>query len=164
MYPAALRWIETLPWRWALGGVGLCIAWILVVMAAGLILTEASPAALFGRALAPFAAIGFAWGWLERRKWRRAVDCHRVLQRLDAEFPFVQAGKGAVAGLAFGASISVVDVITGPAQGIVHHLAIPNSASGLGAVAGLGIGIVARANLRRRLRPEPVVEPTDAAR
>jgi hypothetical protein len=154
MTDAVHRWIETLPRRWAIGGVAVGLAWIVV----GVALVWSKPtiggsAILTGIILIPFALLGLAWGWNERLSLREAAaDGGEGVERLLAgEYHFTQTGKGAVCGGAYGAFFVAMQAI-----GLIpdrHNLLMTILTYALfGAAIGLIVGNVARFNLRRRLK------------
>jgi Na+/proline symporter len=76
MTPAVHRWIETLPLRWALGGLVFGAAIALFLFAITEPWSIDSIPWLMGalmQVLLPSAALGLLWGWHERRAMRAAL-------------------------------------------------------------------------------------------
>jgi hypothetical protein len=148
----AVRWIRTMPWRWAFCGVVLAalIAALYGVTNRGL----RDPFDLVGLLVAIPAGglVGFIWGWSERFDFeRRQADS---LERLQDAYPYGlrQAGKGLVAGLLFGAFTAVpLALLEGgqPAGRDLFRFAIP------GIVLGIAVGAASRRSLQQRLAAEP---------
>lgn len=159
MTKAAQWWIDNLPWRWSLGGVFIAIAFVgLTVLIFEPVVGDLVQYGLYVlSAVVPFAILGLAWGWQERRALRKAA-----LRAADGlvrpgEYHFLQAGKGAACGLALGVVFAVAsagpdgnDIATDSV--IPDDVAITAGFMGAGAMVGFMVGIVAGANLRRRLR------------
>lgn len=106
---ALVRWIRSLPLRWALGGFLLGFVWSLLssLLQGGFSNPIGGHIAAFVRVFAlivlPLSILGLAWGWSERvgLKRRLAISGPRPLQALNG-WVLRQTGKAMLCGALFG--------------------------------------------------------------
>lgn len=159
MYGAAASWIEALPARWALGGTVLGVAWAgLSVLVGGAPRPSAPFAALVSLLLLivlPVGILGFGWGWHERHALREALaeGPAAIAYRMRNGYLFIQVGKGALCGFLFGLFQLATGATTARpgTEDIIANLVTLAAPLIVGAVVGLGIGVMVRSSLRRRL-------------